>query len=292
MLAALLIPAGASAQQDDDAQAVHWQWRRVQTWEAIAAPTVIAGSLALRYLGPSPEPSFYGGILFDDAIRDSISLGQGARDTLDVIADVSFYGSMVYSGLDPLVVGLVHENAWDVSWNMFVMNAEAFAIVGAVTWGAQVFVGRPRPGRTDCDTEQEVAADPECADTDEGNRSFISGHFAAAVANAGLTCHHHLAMPLYGGGAQEVVVCGAMIVLAGLNGYGRIVNDNHYPTDAVLGLGLGLFAGVAVPYWLHYSEPDTGDGVRDDAPDRPGMRAVLLPTFSTTGAGLQLQGQF
>ena len=287
---ALLTPIAASAQDREDPD-VRWQWRRVQTWEAIAAPTVIAADLTLRFAGPSPEPNLYGGILFDDAIRDSISLGQGAKDTLDVIADVSFYGSMAFSAVDPLIVGLAHEEAWDVSWQMLIMNAEAFAIVGAITWGSQVFVGRPRPYREECDTREEVANAPEaCRDTDEGNRSFISGHFAAAVANAGLTCMHHLHLPLYGGGAPDIGVCGAMIVLAGLNGYGRVVNDNHYPTDAVLGLGVGLLAGVAVPYWLHYSEFDTSDHREDDA--EPGVRAVVVPTFQRSGAGLQVQGQF
>src|SRR5690606_18909789 len=75
---------------------------------------------------------------------------------------------------------------------------------------------------------------------------------ATVLTAAGLTCTHHAHLPLYGGGWGESMACGLMIGAAAFTGYGRLQSGKHYPSDLVLGLGLGTLAGWVMPRALHY----------------------------------------
>ena len=108
---------------------------------------------------------------------------------------------------------------------------------------------------------------------------------------ATLTCVHHSHLPLYGGGAGDTVACGVMLGAALMNGFGRVVTEKHYPSDLVVGFGVGAFAGWVLPELLHYAHPlrrapssDTSALVR--------VRAVLLPSWSKGQPGVSLIGTF
>ena len=49
----------------------------------------------------------------------------------------------------------------------------------------------------------------------------------------------------------------------------RIVSDNHYTTDVLLGAGVGLLSGYALPQWLHYGA--SGELATGWLPTSPGI---------------------
>jgi membrane-associated phospholipid phosphatase len=153
-------------------------------------------------------------------------------------------------------------------------------------WGAQVVVARERPFVAQCRADPEYAArTPDCHAQGEWNRSFVAGHTAVGVAMASLTCLHHGHLPLYGGFGDDLA-CGLSIGAAVVNGMGRVMTENHYTSDLLLGVGLGLFAGYVVPKTLHY-----GRGASRPREPGPGPGMVVLPTFSGDGFGLAILGR-
>jgi len=55
-------------------------------------------------------------------------------------------------------------------------------------------------------------------------------------------------------------VCGLGIALGFTAGVGRIVSDNHYATDALVGWLVGAASGFLVPSLLQYGFDDKGVG--------------------------------
>ena len=64
--------------------------------------------------------------------------------------------------------------------------------------------------------------DVDCANPDQHNVSFTSGHTLMSFAGAGLTCVHHMHLPLYGGGLPDSLACAAAIGLAHAEGFLRV----------------------------------------------------------------------
>jgi hypothetical protein len=139
----------------------------------------------------------------------------------------------------------------------------------------------------------------ECDDEAALNSSLLSGNTSAAFVGAGVTCAHHTNLPLYGGGAPDIAACAIALTAAGTVGILRVMSDDHYATDVMLGAALGLFGGYGLPMLLHYgfggdsSEPATsalptfraGSGAS-------AVSAVLSPTVSNGHLGVTLVGSF
>jgi membrane-associated phospholipid phosphatase len=179
---------------------------------------------------------------------------------------------LVYPFLDALVTGwAVHGNP-DVAWQMFAMDAEAMALAGFVGLLTDHSIGRARPSQRPCQRDEEY--EQFCNDSDEFG-SFVSGHSTIAAAGAGLTCAHHLNLPLYGGGALDVVACGAAVAIAGVTGIARIANDRHWATDVSAGLLVGGLIGFGIPTFLHYRQSPT----RQRGSGGP-VRVQLLPLIA------------
>src|SRR5262249_20350757 len=103
-------------------------------------------------------------------------------------------------------------------------------------------LGRARPMAAECD--RDPSYDRRCGDTGKLNASNLSGHTALAFTGAGLTCVHHLHLPLYGGGAADVMACVASTIVATSSGVLGVLPDHHYATDVILGAALGLASGT------------------------------------------------
>jgi membrane-associated phospholipid phosphatase len=92
---------------------------------------------------------------------------------------------------------------------------DAQVVNGIVTLGLKVGVGRIRPNG--------------------GHRSFPSGHTSATFATASVIHRHFgwkVALPVY--------------ALAGYVGASRVVDREHFVSDAVFGAGIGVISGRAV----------------------------------------------
>jgi hypothetical protein len=158
---------------------------------------------------------------------------------------------------------------------MLGMNLEAYALTGALTLTAQK-VGRERPAARGCVGDPDYS--PKCRNTKGLTESLFSGHTAVNFTAAGLLCAHHQHLPLYGGGVPDVAICVVGLTIASAQGALRVMTDDHYASDVLIGTGVGLFSGYVLPHLLHY-------GFGGDANEKSGG---WLPTFTSHERGLPL----
>jgi membrane-associated phospholipid phosphatase len=294
-LAALAVTPDARAEES-----VAWnpEWPRFRKAEIAFTAGMTLQFAAANFLYPQLENTWSGGILFDDAARNALRLEtRSARDTAQKVGDAIYYGLVAYPlVVDTAVVTWGIHGADDVALQMLAMNLETYAFVGAVARTAEKF-GRERPSTAECEKDPEYSA--KCGDGGAGSQSLLSGHSAAAFAGAGLMCAHHTNLPLYGGGAPDIAACALGLTAATTVGTLRVMSDDHYATDVVLGAALGLFGGYGMPMLLHYGFG--GDDAKPSGTILPTFRAgrggaevsaVLAPTVTHDGVGVALAGSF
>lgn len=241
--------------------------------------TTLAAGLATGALAlgtPPEEPRWRGGVLFDDAVRDSVRLSSAdARATARSVGDMPYYAAAVLPLIvDPLIVAWWAKGDGKAALNLELIGLEAFSYAGLLSFVSTRLSVRERPDATECRLRE--ADDSRCeADTE----AFWSGHTSIVAASAGLVCAHHQYMPLWGGGGADALACvlasSSMLVTAG----SRLLADRHYTTDVLAGLGVGLAAGYGVPTLLHYWRRRSDVGV-----------AVQVEPGG--GASLRLAGSF
>lgn len=283
------------------------EYRRVHWAEVVAAPLLIGGAFTMLTV-PDPPPDDFGPAnSFDRELQEIFSVrNERYRDKIELLGQIGFFGSMTYRAFDDLIMAGAVRGGWDVAWQLAVIDAQAFGLVGTVVWGSQLLVGRQRPSAHFCENsnypnyQNEVSCDPT---SDRANRSFISGHFAVGVAGASLTCMHHARFPIYRGEWGKVA-CAAQSVMTGVVGVARTTGDHHWPTDMLMGGALGFVAGWVIPRALHYGFDDYGFDVdpsddeeeqgesefADRAPDH--FRITGLPWFGRGHAGARVMGIF
>jgi membrane-associated phospholipid phosphatase len=283
--------ASAGPPPDDS---IDWRWRRFQAWEYAATAAALGTGFYLRFGTNQPDADWKGGILFDDWIRDRTAIhNPETRTPLIRLTDAMFYGAMGYRLFDSVVVpGLIRGNA-DTALQMSLIDLEVFGFVAITLWGSQAIFGRERPEVDRCGEPAFRESEPSCKHgSAEPNRSFYAGHPAVGMAAAGLTCVHHANLPLYGGGAGDTLPCGAMIGAAVMNGVGRVLTENHYATDLVVGLGLGAVAGWVLPQVLHYNHPRPRVPSTAGSRSPPHLHASIVPIVGDDRLGVSLSGVF
>jgi membrane-associated phospholipid phosphatase len=201
------------------------------------------------------ETAWQGGILVDEDARSALALrtyGQrrAARDASDVLlASLITYPILV----DGVIVANWHYQSEDVMWQMFLINAEVYAVSAALQGVVAGLTSRERPfGRTCGD---ELGADTRDCQSRSRYRSFYSGHSSMAFASAGLICSHHANLELYGGGAADDLTCAAGLAAAAATGALRAMGDVHYVSDVTTGALVGAGVGFGLPWLLHYRTP-------------------------------------
>jgi len=230
------------------------RWRPVAPWEYAVTGAVLAGSFAVLIWGPEPPDNWRGGTKFDDLLGDGVRLDDPSlADQAATVSDALYFGSMAYRLVDTVGVAGIGYGDWYLARQMAMIDLESFSVVALAVFGSQVFVGRQRPEYNECSDPAD-----SCPDSSSRFRSFIAGHPATVLTAAGLTCTHHARMPLYGGGWGDTLACGMMIGAAGFTGATRVLAGKHYPSDLLLGFGLGAFAGFVLPRALHYGFSDDG----------------------------------
>jgi membrane-associated phospholipid phosphatase len=198
-----------------------------------------------------------------------------ARKALTVSSDVIFYGLMLYPiVIDTLLVAGTREA--ETAWQMTVINLQSLAVAGATSIALLRTTGRERPFVRECAADPDY--DVDCGNPDQHNVSFTSGHTLMSFAGAGLTCAHHLHLPLYGGGLPDTLACAAAIGLAHAEGFLRVSVDVHYATDAIAGGAIGFGIGYLIPRLLHYRGSGSAPASVSFAPyggaNRAGIAAV------------------
>jgi membrane-associated phospholipid phosphatase len=82
-----------------------------------------------------------------------------------------------------------------------------------------------------------------------------------------------------------------MIGVAGFTGAGRVLAGKHYPTDLLLGFGLGAFAGWGLPWLLRFRNRGDGRASPTLTADRS-IKVSLLPWLGDSRLGVTLVGVF
>jgi membrane-associated phospholipid phosphatase len=277
-IATCAAPSGALA---EETPRVEWQphWLKVQPYEYVTAGVLSLAALGIQLFVDSRTHGPYGGVLFDDALRDWLGAdSRSGRSTARHISDWGYRIMIAFPYFDVILTWAIHGNS-EVAWQMLAMDFEAQAVAGVIGLVTNHFIGRARPSVEPC------AQDPTYEDfCYRGSySSFMSGHSVMAAVGAGVTCAHHLSMPLYGGGAGDILACAASSTLAFATGIGRIVNDRHWASDVVTAWIVGAAVGYLWPRFVHYRDRD-----------ETGVSYLLLPSFTPgpNEASLQMLGMF
>jgi membrane-associated phospholipid phosphatase len=237
---------------------VEWkdgQWPRVTAWEA--AGTVAATGLTFLVERRLPEPSEkridFEVPLLDPGLRYAFrGRSKRVQDAFGHYSDVGFRMMAFF----PYVVDVgiaalgVHHNP-DVAGQMALIDLQALTFSGFTQLLASRLAGRTRPYSQDCNPDNRKTITRDCGGEND-NKSFYSGHAAAAFTSAGLTCVHHQHLPLYGGGPVERWACVWALSVASFTGLARVIGDAHYASDVLFGAGVGWFYGYVMPKLLHY----------------------------------------
>jgi membrane-associated phospholipid phosphatase len=284
--ACLCLSASPSvAAQESEPPQLAWQasWPRIRVEEYVATATLLTAVGVAFFALPQREDVWRGGILFDDALRERVVLGNGSdRRIAGWVGDGFYYGLFAYPVvIDVGIAALAFHRSPDVAWQMLVIDAEAFAVVGLISTFTQRLVGRNRPFVEHCASDPNY--DDECDDPANRSQSFISGHTAIAFTGAGLVCVHHAHLPLYGGGAPDLLACPAAVLGATTVAISRVIGDRHHPSDALIAASLGMAAGYLLPELLHYEFETPVAGWRG-----PRASALVMPAVSPDGGGLML----
>jgi len=296
-LAVCLTPGHARA---EDPAGVDWSqdWPRFRPVEVAVTAVLTVQVATVFFLYPDPQHNWDTGILFDDAARDALRIrSKKGRDNAAAVSDYIYYALAAYPMLvdTALVTDLAHGKQ-DVAMQMFAMNFESYAFSGALALSLER-IGRVRPLEAECRKDPNYSE--KCSSEPELNSSYLSGHTAIAFTSAGLMCAHHQHLPLYGGGAPDLLACLTAVAAASTNGVLRVSSDNHYATDVLLGSMIGFFGGYGLPSLLHYGftsgkkSPSASllPTFRSNALGRD-FAAVLAPQVDVEGAGLTLAGSF
>jgi membrane-associated phospholipid phosphatase len=202
------------------------------------ALAVFAVLITVGFLLPSPAVRFRGGVLFDSLVRRYVRIrtASGRRRAAHVSDRLLWTLSSWAVVVDGLIVApLVHHDP-GVAYRLVTMDAFSLGLSGSVLMLTKKVIGRERPHVT-----------PEDARHPEHTLSFFGGHAAMSFTGAGLVWMQHRHLPLYGGGAWDLVVPALALVLAAVTAMLRVAADKHYLSDVLVGSTLGLFSGLVLP---------------------------------------------
>jgi membrane-associated phospholipid phosphatase len=206
-------------------------------------------ALVAALLKPQPK-HYYGGVLFDEGVRDAIGLRSlQDRYTARDVSDVSL--AMLVTApffVDALVTAWWYRGSSDVAREMALIDAKTLAVVAALQGATNGLASRERPYGRECGTA--LPGDLSDCTGNVRYRSFFSGHAAFSFASAGLVCSHHLRLGLLGGRA-DTFACVSAALAAGATASLRVLGDMHYASDVLTGALVGTAAGLGIPA-LHY----------------------------------------
>ena len=248
--AAIVRPAGADEPRPASTPTarLHWNedWPRVSVFEVMLSAAVTARNSDLGALLDGPrEPTLQFHVpLLDRGGRDlfradSASRRAGAKRLSDVGFRVLVLAPYAVDvGLGALAL---HRNT-DVAAQLALIDFEVLTLAGMTQLLLSRGLGRARP----------FAVCPEGGCKGDLYRSFVSGHAMASFTGAGLMCVHHEMLPLFGGGAPDTWACVWAISAAAMTSTMRLVADEHWTSDVLVGAGFGWVYGYYLPKLLHF----------------------------------------
>lgn len=249
-----------------------------------AGPVTLGAALSLGLaaaltLGDPTPPPRWGGNPFDDAVRSGLRLGDyDGRIAAGRASDVLVLGLVGYvGGVDGLLAPLLDGDD-ALAWQSTAAYALTLGVTVSLDELVKVAAARARPLTVGCDPD----ADPRSCTPPSPGMSFYSGHAAVGFASAGFACAMHLERHLYGDAPADAVACSATLGAAAVVGLLRVLADQHYLTDVLVGAALGFVTGYVMPLLFVPTR-------RAHVPESAGGIAVL-PMASVDAHGLATLG--
>ncbi|MDB4935070.1 MAG: hypothetical protein JWP87_2042 [Labilithrix sp.] len=265
---------------DPPKRGVYWhdEWPRFTVLEAMlsAAVTFRNNDLGAHLDGPNSATIVGEVPVLDHGARDLFMAGSANRRKAAArLSDIGFRTMALAPYVFDIGIGAlaVHQNA-DVAAQLALIDFEVLTFAGMTQLLGSRVIGRARPYVHDC---------PPGGCTGGPYRSFLSGHSMASFTAAGLMCVHHEMLPLFGGGAPDTWACIWAIGVASTVSTLRLVADEHWASDVLLGAGVGWLYGYYLPKLLHFHTKKVASSMTS----RGATPVTWMPTFmGTTESGM------
>lgn len=273
---------------------LHWHdhWNRVGLAEAVTIAAATGAFITTLFVTPEDEAEWSGPILVDSGVRSSLRLRERSeREAAATVSDALIVGSIVHPVIvDNLLVTWLGRQSPEVAWQMFVINAQAYALTLSINSVTKRIAARGRPYADECVDDPNYSA--KCENNDRF-KSFYSGHAAVTATGAGLLCAHHTQLELYGDPALDTATCVLGVTMTAATGALRIASDNHWTSDVLLGHLMGYASGYLMPTLLYYQEFRIRPEPPHDTP-RPqvALRTAVVPVVTDSSLQLKLIGMF
>jgi membrane-associated phospholipid phosphatase len=257
-------------------------WPKFSTWEWVVSGVAGAAALTFAIIGPRGGPRD-GRIGVDESVRSALvasSLG-GRRDARDA-SDILLTTLTSYPLIDAVLVAGWYRRSPGVAAQMALIDMEVFTITIGLTSLAKTVGARRRPYGRVCGVERPPST-RDC-DSNDLDYSFFSGHSSTAFAAASVNCAHHIWLGLYGAPWADALSCVAGFSVATATGVLRIVGDQHYFSDVMIGAAVGTLVGFGVPWLFHYRHGTPGKGKPSNSERDSGFRVQLAPMGLGVGA--------
>ena len=281
---------GVTPEWPEGEKGLHWHhhWNTVGAREYVTIPLLLAGALAFQmFVSSEREADWNSPVLFDGAVRDALRLDSpGGRKTARDVSDALFTLSYVHPVvIDNLIVTWGIRESPGVAWQMFVINAQAYALTYSLNIASKRLTARARPWVEGCE------ADPSGESCGSGGAfsSFYSGHAAFTATGAGLVCAHHTQLSLYRNPYLDTGACAVAVLGTAVTGAMRIASDNHWASDVLVGHLTGYLSGYLLPTLLYYKQFRLTP--HDDHPGDPAAPTfAVLPLLGPNSAQLSIMG--
>jgi PAP2 superfamily protein len=268
-------------------------WRRFGVWDYAGTAATLGAFYLVESMSAPTKSHWNGPILLDKPFRNFIvASSREGRSRADDLSDIFWYVSVAYPVAASLAVPPVRgKGGAAMSWQLTMMNLEAFAVVSVLTRLPHKTIGRKRPNTVGCEDDPNYS--DQCGSPAQ-IVSFFGGHTAVSMTGAGLACAHHLNGHLYGSPTADAIACGAAVAAGQMVSIFRLQADKHWLSDNLTGTLVGFGVGFGMPTFLHYhpfwrsknAEPDTASKAS------PGFAMSILPVLGPGSAGAAVGGAF
>ncbi|HVQ46199.1 MAG TPA: phosphatase PAP2 family protein [Gemmatimonadales bacterium] len=161
----------------------------------------------------------------------------------------------------------------------FVLYGESLLLAQGITQILKPAFSRPRPF-TYLPAAERPAGKAYDVATDHAFLSMPSGHAAGSFAAASYAATDNLLSRPDAGSGEHVAVAAIGGLMAGFTSNLRIVAEQHFPSDALVGSLIGTVSGVSIPLLHSYVFPGGGK-----APHPGGHQWLVTAVGYALGAG-------
>lgn len=135
---------------------------------------------------------------------------------------------------------LLSKQGRDNAGEIFLMYAQVMALNGGVNLFAKNAVGRYRPYVYNSDVPIELKL------TNTSRKSFFSGHTSHVASLSFFTAKVY--SDLYPDSKWRYLVWAGAATAPAITGYLRVKAGRHYPSDVIVGYGIGAIIGYFIPH--------------------------------------------